>query len=105
VLQVVKENIFPLLTIIFIIILRSHPNVRIFIESLKKGEFVFRQSMLQFIRDGPKKKTKAILSLEVRLKTPFRDYLTLPFFIPITVQHFFRTLRTMLTENLECGPL
>ncbi len=55
-LQVIKENIFSLLTIRFEgerfskRILRSHPNVWIFIESLKK------------------KKTETMLALEVRLK-------------------------------------
>jgi hypothetical protein len=49
--------------------LRSHSNVWTFIESLKKEEVVFRQLMLKFSRSNQKKKTKAILALEVRLKT------------------------------------
>ena len=50
-------------------ILRSHPNVWAFIECLKKEEVVSRQMMLKFTNDDQKKKTKAILALEVRLKT------------------------------------
>jgi hypothetical protein len=50
-------------------ILRSHPNVWIFIESLKKEEVVFRQLMLKFNGGDQKKKTKVVLALEVRLKT------------------------------------
>ena len=50
-------------------ILRSHPNVWAFIECLKKEEVVSRQMMLKFTNGDHKKKTKAILALEVRLKT------------------------------------
>ena len=40
-----------------------------FIGCLKKEEVVSRQMMLKFTNDDQKKKTKAILALEVRLKT------------------------------------
>jgi hypothetical protein len=50
-------------------ILRSHPNVWSFIESLKKEEVVSRQLMLKFNSGDQKKKAKAILDIEVRLKT------------------------------------
>ena len=50
-------------------IVRSHPNVRTFIETLKKEEVVFRQPMVKFSWGDQKKKIKAILALEVRIKT------------------------------------
>ena len=50
-------------------ILRSHLNVWTFIESLKKDDVVSRQLMLKYSCGNQKKKSKAILALEVRLKT------------------------------------
>ena len=47
----------------------SHPNVRTFIETLKKEEVFFLQPMVKFSWGDQKKKIKAILALEVRLKT------------------------------------
>jgi len=49
-------------------ILRSHPNVWNFIETLKKEEVVSRQLMLKSSSGNQKKKSKAILALELRLK-------------------------------------
>ena len=49
-------------------ILRSHPNVGTFIGTLKK-EVVLRQPMVKYSWGDQKKKIKAILALEVRLKT------------------------------------
>jgi len=42
--------------------------------ALKKEEFVSRQLMLKFNSGDQKKKTKAILALEVRLKTPSTQF-------------------------------
>jgi hypothetical protein len=50
-------------------ILRFHLSVWTFIESLKKEEVVSRQLMLKCSCGNQKKKSKAILALEVRLKT------------------------------------
>ena len=49
-------------------ILRSHPNIWTFIETLQKQEAVFRQLMIKFSCGEQKKKTKAVLALESRLK-------------------------------------
>ena len=49
-------------------ILRSHPNIWTFIETLKKEEVVSRQLMIKFSCGEQKKKTKAVLALESRLK-------------------------------------
>jgi hypothetical protein len=49
--------------------LRYHPDVWAFIESLKKEEVVSRQLILKFNSGGQKKKTNAVLDFEVRLKT------------------------------------
>jgi hypothetical protein len=40
----------------------------VFVETLKKEEVIFRQLMSKF-NSGDQKKTKAVLALEVRLKT------------------------------------
>ena len=50
-------------------ILRSHPNIWTFIETLKKEEVIFRQLMIKFSCGEQKKKIKAVLALEFRLKT------------------------------------
>ena len=50
-------------------ILRFHPNIWTFIETLKKEEVIFRQLMIKFSCGEQKKKTKAVLALEFRLKT------------------------------------
>jgi hypothetical protein len=65
-LQVMKEKIFPLLTIIFIIILRSHPNVWIFIESFKKEEVRLKTLGIAFENDEIDRKTISRRSLIVR---------------------------------------
>jgi hypothetical protein len=52
-------------------------NVRTFIKTLKKEEVVSRQLMLKSSSGNQKRKTKAILALEVRLKilsTRFENY-------------------------------
>ena len=50
-------------------ILRSHPSMWTFIETLQKEEVVFRQLMRKFSCGEQEKKTKAVLALEFRLKT------------------------------------
>jgi hypothetical protein len=49
-------------------ILRSHPNVWTFIETLKKEEVVSRQLMLKSSSGNQKKKPEVILVLQIRLK-------------------------------------
>jgi hypothetical protein len=49
-------------------ILRSHPNVWIFIEKLKKEEVVSQQLILKSSNGNQKKKSKAVLAFELRLK-------------------------------------
>jgi hypothetical protein len=50
-------------------ILRSHPKVWAFIESLIKEEVISQQLMSKFSSGDQNKKGKAILALEVHLKT------------------------------------